>query len=63
MQWCYRLCIALNPHCYVDCVDEQRFGYRMMQRMGWSKGSGLGLKEDGIKSFVKVHNKADVLGE
>ena len=56
------LCIILKLCYLLEFVDEERFGYRMMQRMGWSKGRGLGAKEDGMASFVKLR-KIDVLGE
>ncbi|XP_013106149.2 PIN2/TERF1-interacting telomerase inhibitor 1 isoform X1 [Stomoxys calcitrans] len=42
--------------------DESRFGTKMLERMGWSKGKGLGAKEDGAKDFVRVRYKNDSEG-
>ena len=38
------------------------FGRRMMAKMGWSEGKGLGKKEDGMKSHVKVKQRSELLG-
>ena len=27
--------------------DEDKFGQKLMEKMGWSKGKGLGANEDG----------------
>ncbi|XP_075165643.1 uncharacterized protein LOC142238030 [Haematobia irritans] len=42
--------------------DESRFGTKMLERMGWSKGKGLGAKEDGSQDFVRVRYKNDSQG-
>ncbi|CAM9595027.1 unnamed protein product, partial [Phaeothamnion confervicola] len=42
--------------------DTSSFAYRMMLKMGWSKGKGLGVKEDGIATHVRVVKKGDQLG-
>ncbi|KAH8320728.1 hypothetical protein KR067_007754 [Drosophila pandora] len=44
--------------------DENRFGTKMLEKMGWSKGKGLGANEDGSQEFVRVRfkNDADGLG-
>lgn len=34
----------------------------MLQKMGWSEGSGLGTNGEGIVDHVKVHLKADTMG-
>ena len=33
-----------------------------MAKMGWEEGRGLGAREDGVQSHVKVHLKNDQLG-
>eukprot|EP00117_Sycon_ciliatum_P043128 scpid42762/ scgid0963/ PIN2/TERF1-interacting telomerase inhibitor 1; 67-11-3 protein; LPTS1; Liver-related putative tumor suppressor; Pin2-interacting protein X1; TRF1-interacting protein 1 len=42
--------------------DKSKFGYRMLEKMGWSDGSGLGAAEAGTTSHVKVNFKNDTLG-
>jgi hypothetical protein len=42
--------------------DTSRFGARMLQQMGWKEGRGLGKKEDGATSHVRVDKRADALG-
>lgn len=34
----------------------------MLEKMGWSKGKGLGPKEDGSQDFVRVRYKNDIQG-
>ncbi|KAI9092430.1 hypothetical protein DFS34DRAFT_688207 [Phlyctochytrium arcticum] len=42
--------------------DVNNFGFRMLSKMGWADGKGLGVKEDGEVSHVKVRLKEDNLG-
>ncbi|KAH8373096.1 hypothetical protein KR009_011662 [Drosophila setifemur] len=42
--------------------DDNRFGTKMLEKMGWSKGRGLGPKEDGEQEFVRVRFKNDAEG-
>ncbi|XP_032590247.1 PIN2/TERF1-interacting telomerase inhibitor 1 isoform X2 [Drosophila grimshawi] len=42
--------------------DDTRFGTKMLEKMGWSKGRGLGAKEDGSQEFVRVRFKNDAEG-
>jgi Pin2-interacting protein X1 len=48
-----------NKH-WVD--DTGRFGYKMLERMGWSSGAGLGSDGKGMKSFLRVSKKGDNSG-
>jgi len=34
-------------------LDQSNKGMQMLQKMGWSRGSGLGAEESGIKSPIK----------
>ncbi|XP_030387016.1 PIN2/TERF1-interacting telomerase inhibitor 1 isoform X2 [Scaptodrosophila lebanonensis] len=42
--------------------DKNRFGTKMLEKMGWSKGKGLGANEDGSTDFVRVNYKDSVDG-
>ncbi len=43
-------------------ADTSKFGYKMLQKMGWKEGSGLGKNEDGMKTHIHVKKKIDGLG-
>lgn len=42
--------------------DENRFGTKMLEKMGWTKGSGLGANLNGEKDFVRIRFKNDAEG-
>lgn len=42
--------------------EKGGFGYRMMQRMGWERGSGLGRERQGTTEFVRAKRKRDGAG-
>lgn len=48
--------------CVKIFADSNRFGTKMLEKMGWSKGKGLGLKEDGEQNFIRVSHKTDQKG-
>ena len=43
-------------------ADDGRYGTKMLEKMGWSKGKGLGANEDGSKDFIRVRYKNDAEG-
>jgi hypothetical protein len=43
--------------------DTSRFGYRMLEKMGWRNGRGLGLNEDGKSEHIKIKKKENNLGK
>ncbi|XP_038207102.1 PIN2/TERF1-interacting telomerase inhibitor 1 [Zerene cesonia] len=42
--------------------DTNKFGQRMLEKMGWSSGKGLGAKENGIVEHVVARYKNDEKG-
>jgi Pin2-interacting protein X1 len=38
--------------------DTSNFGYKMLQKMGWTEEAGLGANEDGITENVKLKRRA-----
>ncbi|CEP17916.1 hypothetical protein [Parasitella parasitica] len=54
--------ISQDPNNLFWSKDESKFGFRMLQKMGWAPGKGLGVKEDGKKEHVKIKLKDNTLG-
>lgn len=42
--------------------DDSKFGQKMLEKMGWSKGKGLGAQEQGATEHIKVKVKNNHLG-
>lgn len=42
--------------------DKSAFGFRMLQKMGWTEEKGLGKNEDGMSDAVKVKRREEGLG-
>lgn len=42
--------------------DDSKFGQRMLEKFGWSKGSGLGKNEQGIAENIRVQHKVTPTG-
>jgi Pin2-interacting protein X1 len=42
--------------------DKTGFGFRMLQKMGWSEEKGLGKNESGITENIKMKKREDGLG-
>ncbi|XP_055315243.1 PIN2/TERF1-interacting telomerase inhibitor 1-like isoform X2 [Sitodiplosis mosellana] len=53
---------VLNPRGKPLYEDANRFGTKMLEKMGWSKGKGLGINEDGEQNFIRVAHKTDQQG-
>lgn len=54
--------ISSDPNNLNWSKDESKFGFRMLQKMGWSPGKGLGVNEDGKKEHIKIKLKDNTLG-
>lgn len=42
--------------------DDSKFGQRMLEKFGWSKGVGLGKNKQGIAENIKVQHKVTPTG-
>ncbi|KAF7417796.1 hypothetical protein HZH68_000449 [Vespula germanica] len=52
----------LNPRGKDWSNDTNKFGQRMLEKMGWTTGKGLGINEQGTTQHVKVKVKNDTVG-
>lgn len=51
-------------YCFHACpIDKSKYGFRMLQQMGWKEGKGLGANEDGDTTHVRISKKQDNSGE
>lgn len=53
---------AVDPRNTAWSNDDSKFGQRMLEKMGWSKGKGLGAQEQGATDHIKVQVKNNHLG-
>lgn len=53
---------SLNPRGKWWSEDSNKFGQRMLEKMGWTKGKGLGINEQGITEFANASFKKDTSG-
>ncbi|CAG9772737.1 unnamed protein product [Ceutorhynchus assimilis] len=53
---------SLNPRGKAWSQDSSKFGQKLLEKMGWSQGKGLGAKEDGRTEHIKVSYKNDSQG-
>ncbi|XP_004707782.1 PIN2/TERF1-interacting telomerase inhibitor 1 isoform X1 [Echinops telfairi] len=53
---------ALDPRNTAWSNDDSKFGQKMLEKMGWSKGKGLGAQEQGATDHIKVQVKNNTLG-
>jgi len=53
---------STDPNGEVWARDESKFGKKMLEKMGWTDGKGLGADESGETTHVKVNKRAVKLG-
>ncbi|XP_041951713.1 PIN2/TERF1-interacting telomerase inhibitor 1 isoform X2 [Alosa sapidissima] len=53
---------SVDPRNSAWSKDDSKFGQKMLERMGWSKGKGLGKTEQGATEHIKVKVKNNSLG-
>jgi Pin2-interacting protein X1 len=54
--------IGSDPNNLNWSEDQSRFGFKMLQKMGWKIGEGLGKNNEGVSEHVKVMKRHDNLG-
>jgi len=53
---------TLNPRGNLWANDDQKIGQKLMEKMGWEKGNGLGANQDGRTEHIKVKLKDNQKG-
>ncbi|XP_005507273.2 PIN2/TERF1-interacting telomerase inhibitor 1 [Columba livia] len=53
---------SVDPRNSAWSKDDSKFGQKMLEKMGWSKGKGLGAQEQGNTEHIKVQVKNNMLG-
>ncbi|XP_039982112.1 PIN2/TERF1-interacting telomerase inhibitor 1 [Xiphias gladius] len=53
---------SVDPRNSAWSNDDSKFGQKMLERMGWSKGKGLGRSEQGSTDHIKVKVKNNNYG-
>ncbi|XP_067273174.1 PIN2/TERF1-interacting telomerase inhibitor 1 [Pseudorasbora parva] len=53
---------SVDPRNSAWSNDESKFGQKMLERMGWAKGKGLGKTEQGSTENIKVKVKNNKMG-
>lgn len=48
---------------FYKAIDTDKFGYKMLMKMGWEDGKGLGKNEDGNTDNLNIAFKADTIGK
>ncbi len=43
-------------------IQRGSYGFSMLEKMGWAEGKGLGAKEDGITTHIRVKKREDGIG-
>ncbi|CAG0890419.1 unnamed protein product [Darwinula stevensoni] len=50
---------SLNPRGKLWSQDDSKFGQKMLEKMGWKKGDGLGRKKQGEVNPLRIDFKDD----
>ena len=58
-----RLEQAAPTETHYEGIQKDAFAYTMLKKMGWEEGKGLGSKESGISTHIRVKKREDGIGE
>lgn len=53
---------TLNPRGNLWANDTDKFGQKLMEKMGWEQGKGLGANQDGMVDPIKLRHKDNSKG-
>ncbi|KAJ1983627.1 hypothetical protein H4R33_004677 [Dimargaris cristalligena] len=53
---------AVDPNNHAWSKDTGRFGFRLLEKMGWADGQGLGTNRDGVTKHIVVKHRTTTLG-
>jgi len=53
---------SADPNNTAWAKDTSRFGFQMLEKMGWKQGKGLGKEEQGLVDHVKVQQREGNIG-
>lgn len=48
---------------YTVHVDTDKIGFKLLEKMGWSSGQGLGSNQQGMVHPLSIQPKTDLLGK
>jgi len=57
-----RVKYSIDPNVLNWAQNENKFGQKLMEKMGWTSGKGLGAHEDGMTEHIRVKVKSDNRG-
>ena len=56
------MCVLFVTFYILHLTDDNKFGQKLLEKMGWSKGQGLGKNLQGMSDPVKCKVKDDLRG-
>ena len=58
----YLATCQFNVMTHLVFLDKERYGYQMLEKMGWADGRGLGKEQRGNVSHVKIKKRKGNVG-
>jgi Pin2-interacting protein X1 len=53
---------SLNPRGSLWSKDENKFGQKLLEKLGWNAGEGLGAESQGMKAPISIHSNSETRG-